>query len=343
MNVKFENYVRTTLASDLDSADITLSVASVSGWPAISSGEWFYLVLVRLSDNKKEVVKVLSYSGTSATIQRGRDGTTALDFLKYDRVEQWVTAGALDDAFSEIETDVDSAQSTADSAETIAADALADASEASTAAAAAQATADGALSRNDGGTISGDVVFSGEIQFTNDVVFSGALDFSGASVVGLTAVPTGTPLPFPVETVPEGYLELNGDSVEKTVYPDLYAFLKDGRASCIYGETATEFTLPDYRGLFLRGWDHGAGIDPEADSRTDRGDTLSGDHAGTKQEDEFGTHHHGIYGHKDSSGPVKRMGPRPRSYGDGETYDTNDSGGTETRPKNINVMWCIKT
>lgn len=46
------------------------------------------------------------------------------------------------------------------------------------------------------------------------------------------------------------------------------------------------FLLPDDRGRFLRGWDHGAGTDPDAASRTDRGDGTTGDNVGTLQADE---------------------------------------------------------
>lgn len=101
----------------------------------------------------------------------------------------------------------------------------------------------------------------------------------------------------------------------------------------------TEFLLRDRRGLFTRGWDHGAGNDPDAASRTDRGDGTTGDYVGTKQADEYGSHSHTV-AVSDSytyvSSTAASGGPTSR-YG-----NTGSSGGNETRPKNINTMYCIK-
>lgn len=339
MNVKFENYIRTTLTADLASASTIMTVASVSGWPSLPQAEnYFYAVLIRLSDNRKEIVKVTTYSGTTATIVRGQDGTTALDLVQYDRVEIWVTAGALEDAFEEQQDDIETAQETADSAETIATDALNAANAAQTTANQALTLAQDALSETDGGTVEGDVVFNGEVTFNGAVSFEGTIDFTNATVTGLQAVPTGAYMEFPVENAPDGYLAADGSSVLKADYPALYEFLKDGGASCIYGETSTEFTLPDRRGRFGRGWDNGAGNDPDASSRTDRGDTLSGDHVGTLQEDEFEAHTHKIctrgYDNGSETGAYPCASP---------ASNIGSTGGNETRPKNINVLVCIKT
>ncbi|MDD5598780.1 MAG: phage tail protein, partial [Victivallaceae bacterium] len=50
--------------------------------------------------------------------------------------------------------------------------------------------------------------------------------------------------------------------------------------------------LPPANGYFLRVTDGGAGIDPDAAGRTDRGDGTTGDNVGTKQADEFKNHAH---------------------------------------------------
>jgi len=53
-------------------------------------------------------------------------------------------------------------------------------------------------------------------------------------------------------------LYCNGALVSKTSYPALYNLLGD-----TWGvQTATQFYLPDFRGMFLRGMDDGRGIDP---------------------------------------------------------------------------------
>lgn len=140
----------------------------------------------------------------------------------------------------------------------------------------------------------------------------------------------GTVAAFPVSTPPAGWLECDGSALAQATYPELYAFLKDGGGSCIYGEAAGNFNLPDYRGEFLRGWDNSAGNDPDAATRTDRGDGTGGDNVGSQQADEFIAH-----GKHEVSGSAYTIG----STG---SFNFVDLGGNETRPRNINVMWCIK-
>lgn len=70
-------------------------------------------------------------------------------------------------------------------------------------------------------------------------------------------VPIGVPQLWPLETPPSGWLALNGASFDKTQYPGLAAVYTSG-------------VLPDMRGKFVRGWDNGAGIDPN-DGQTSPG------------------------------------------------------------------------
>jgi hypothetical protein len=105
-----------------------------------------------------------------------------------------------------------------------------------------------------------------------------------------------------------------------------------------------DFKIPDTRGYFLRGWDHGAGIDPDAATRTDRGDGTTGDHVGTKQADEFESHHHELYR---PASPTLSTAAAQAHYALGTAQvqsgvNTVDTGGNETRPINVNVMFCIK-
>lgn len=59
--------------------------------------------------------------------------------------------------------------------------------------------------------------------------------------------------------MPPGFLEVNGSVQSIATYPDLFAYL--GTAFNTGGEGAGNFRLPESRGEFLRGWDHGRGID----------------------------------------------------------------------------------
>jgi microcystin-dependent protein len=90
-------------------------------------------------------------------------------------------------------------------------------------------------------------------------------------------------------TAPTGWLALEGAAVSRTTYASLFSVI-----GTMYGvgDGSTTFNLPDMRGRFPRGWNHGAGVDPDAASRTNRGDGTVGDYVGTKQADEYRSHDH---------------------------------------------------
>ena len=74
----------------------------------------------------------------------------------------------------------------------------------------------------------------------------------------LSVIPAGTVIHFAGSTVPAGFLELNGAELSRTVYADLFAVV--GTTGGI-GDGSTTFNLRDARGEFIRGWDHGRGVD----------------------------------------------------------------------------------
>ncbi|MFP1796890.1 phage tail protein [Lonsdalea quercina] len=63
-----------------------------------------------------------------------------------------------------------------------------------------------------------------------------------------SALPVGTPIPWPSATVPAGWLQCNGSSFTAAQYPKL-------------AQVYPELKLPDLRGEFIRGWDSGRGVD----------------------------------------------------------------------------------
>lgn len=147
---------------------------------------------------------------------------------------------------------------------------------------------------------------------------------------------------WPDETPPPEGIEANGAAYSRTTYAALFA--KYG-TKFGPGDGSTTFNVPDLRGEFLRGWDHGRGKDPDAASRTDRGDGTTGDHVGTKQADTVGPHAHTmdapqyyLFNLLIGAGPnglwFNNTGPAAGS--------TGSSGGSETRPTNVSGMWVIK-
>ena len=139
------------------------------------------------------------------------------------------------------------------------------------------------------------------------------------------------------ETVPSGWLECNGASLLRANYAALFTAI-----STNYGTAdATHFNIPDLRGKFPRGWDHAAANDPDRAARTAQAaGGQTGDHVGTIQADELKAHVH-YAGEYDSGG----AGPRITASGAATAghFDTGSTGGNETRPINVGVMYIIKT
>ncbi|SUT89767.1 Phage Tail Collar Domain [[Actinobacillus] rossii] len=71
----------------------------------------------------------------------------------------------------------------------------------------------------------------------------------------------GIPFPYPLAAVPSGCLAFNGQTFNKTTYPILAQKYPSGR-------------LPDLRGVFIRGWDNGKGIDSGRAILTEQMDAL---------------------------------------------------------------------
>ena len=150
-----------------------------------------------------------------------------------------------------------------------------------------------------------------------------------------SAATTGMVAAFATSTAPGGWLECNGQSISKITYPSLFSAI-----GYTYGGSGNSFNVPDYRGLFLRGWNNGrtGGLsDPDVASRT------GGTGVGSTQVDMYSSHTHpvpwAIFG---TSTPVFYFESTPTVHYGILGGNTAASGGNETRPKNIYVMYCIK-
>lgn len=155
----------------------------------------------------------------------------------------------------------------------------------------------------------------------------------------VSTIPAGAVMPMATANCPAGWLPANGGLMLRATYTNLFEAIGISYGA---GDGVSTFALPDYRGYFLRGVNSGASNDPDAASRTDRGDGVTGDNVGTKQGDELRSHKHFIsagimYGSNpgggDTTGGAQRVGQG----------STDNVGGGETRPKNISVLYCIST
>ncbi|MBC3270793.1 phage tail protein [Pseudomonas sp. SWRI81] len=150
-----------------------------------------------------------------------------------------------------------------------------------------------------------------------------------ALIAKASALPVGSIVAFPVDAPPPGFLELDNSVKSSATYPDLSAYL--GGKFNKGDEGVGNFRLPEARGEFLRGWDHGRGVDA--------GRTL-----GTYQTDENKAHAHAtsyeLVTDTFAAGTVLRN--FVQEFGAQNNVQTNAAGGAESRPRNIAVMWCIK-
>ncbi|MBQ4792384.1 hypothetical protein F9U39_23530, partial [Pectobacterium versatile] len=90
----------------------------------------------------------------------------------------------------------------------------------------------------------------------NGVAFDGTTDINLPS-----DFPVGAPVPYPSATPPSGWIKCNGQSFNKSTYPQLAAAYPSG-------------VLPDLRGEFVRGWDDGRGADAGRTLLSAQGDAI---------------------------------------------------------------------
>jgi phage-related tail fiber protein len=116
------------------------------------------------------------------------------------------------------------------------------------------------------------------------------------------------------------------------------------------GDGSTTFNLPDLRGEFIRGWDDARGVDA--------GRTL-----GSAQAQNYQSHNHGItdpghshvldylvplYGGDTDRGEGSSVfsvdnSAQPSVVANSTGITINNSGGAETRPRNVALLGCVKT
>lgn len=157
-------------------------------------------------------------------------------------------------------------------------------------------------------------------------------------------VPTGTVMTFagPASQVPAGWLLCDGAELDRTAHAPLFAVIGTAHG---HGDGATTFQLPDYRGMFLRGVDHGRTVDPD---RFARGNFAGGnvdDAVGSYQQDTFRHHGHGLgaLGICDAGDPDGGLFAVFNVFSHCKRrFASTATGGNETRPHNIYVNYIIK-
>ena len=163
-----------------------------------------------------------------------------------------------------------------------------------------------------------------------------------ALIAKASALPVGSIVAFPVDTPPPGFLELDNSVKSSATYPDLSAYL--GGKFNKGDEGAGNFRLPETRGEFLRGWDHGRGVDEGREIGTPQLDAMQRLTGGISAADSTGLAQvvNGVY-----SGSKSGVAKATTAAADAYTNVNFDNArqartASENRPRNIAVMWCIK-
>lgn len=170
------------------------------------------------------------------------------------------------------------------------------------------------------------LVEGANIRFNVDEA-TNSITITASGTNAADGVPVGTIAFFGAMTAPAGWMECDGSTLQMSDYPELYQVI-----GTVFGtDGSTGFKIPDLRAEFLRGWDHGRGVD-------------IGRGFGTPQADEFKSHTHTMTYNETSLG----SGDEPWSFDSGPGYqstperETKATGGSETRPRNVALLPCIR-
>lgn len=168
----------------------------------------------------------------------------------------------------------------------------------------------------------------------------GVLNTAGSGA----GVPSGSVTAFAGSAAPSGWLECNGTAVDRTTYADLFTAIGTTYGA---GNGTTTFNLPDLRGEFVRGWDNGRGIDSgRARGSAQSSQNLAHSHGGGTGA--AGSHSHNVtVGEAGMGGTISTAASTTGSQSTGSvsdhTHTISSDGGSEARPRNIAMMYIIKT
>lgn len=151
--------------------------------------------------------------------------------------------------------------------------------------------------------------------------------------------PTGSVIFYARNSPPSGFLECNGANVSRASYRALYNVI----GTTFGSSSSTTFALPDLRGEFPRGWDHGRGADSGrafGSAQTDAGRNVTGEISyGVVEE-------YAVFSGaftKGALGPGGPGGNRDHGIGlDASLVWGASHTADEFRPRNVALLPCIK-
>lgn len=139
--------------------------------------------------------------------------------------------------------------------------------------------------------------------------------------------PVGAVIASAASVAPAGFLECNGAAVSRTTYSSLFALIGTTYGA---GNGSTTFNVPDLRGEFVRGWDHGRGIDGGRTIGSTQDEAVN---AGDLSLDLFSETNIAHDSSAEGDRTVSSSGTPTTGF---------ISGGTETRPRNVALLYAIR-
>ena len=205
--------------------------------------------------------------------------------------------------------------------------------------------------------------FTGTVTIPAGASISGFAPLASPTLTGTPAAPTasagnsttqiattafvttggapGAVMFFAQNSAPTGWLKANGAAISRTTYAALFAAI--GTTFGV-GDGSTTFGVPDLRGEFPRGWDDGRGID----SGRGIGTAQAQDHQSHTHTVTDPGHQHNIQYYQSTGGGEAAASAQILNSAIGNTVSAttgitiSNTGGTETRPRNIALLACIK-
>jgi microcystin-dependent protein len=194
------------------------------------------------------------------------------------------------------------------------------------------------------------------------------LSVAGA-ISGFGTVPVGCVIPYGGDALgnasalqTQGWLFCDGSAVSRTTYATLFSVIGTWQGA---GDGSTKFNLPDYRGRFQRGTDHGTGRDPDIALRVAANPGgATGDNTGSVQPwatgkpanialttDVQGNHNHTVSHVPNDNSSYRIAGSSlakwtndsaTTSTAGAHSHTVNSGGDNETRPINAYVAYLIR-
>lgn len=158
----------------------------------------------------------------------------------------------------------------------------------------------------------------------------------------IQGVPTGTVIWFAASTPPTGFLKCNGAYISKTTYSTLWSII-----GTFFGTAnSASFALPDLRGKFVRAWTDGSNIDIDRTFGSYQLDSMQRVTGTIGDANQFA----GVIGGSNGAFYRQAVGlGQGAAGGSADQYHriSFDNArvartSTETRPKNVALLACIK-